>query len=80
MGQILIRKIDDATLDGLKQRAAREKVSTEEGARRAIAAYVQPDLNAVLARMEAIGRRIGPLPGPSSLDDLRVDRVRDDDR
>ena len=38
------------------------------------------EAKAWLARLDAVRRSIGPLPGPSSLDYLRADRARDDDR
>lgn len=79
MGQILIRNVDDAVLADLKQRAATNATSTEEEARRALAASVKPGRAAIIARFEAIRARIGPSPGPTIVEDLRADRARDDD-
>jgi plasmid stability protein len=80
MGQIVIRNLDDAVLAALKARAGRNRTSMEEEARRALAQNVGVDTPAWLARLDAIRAEIGPLPGSSSLDLLRADRARDDDR
>ncbi len=80
MGQIVIRNLDDAVLAALKTRAGRNGTSMEEEARRALAQNVGVDTQAWLARLDTIRAKIGPLPGPSSLDLLRADRARDDDR
>ncbi len=77
MGQILIRNIDDAVLKALKERAASKGVSLEEEARRALGASVGLTRAEALARLEAVRTRIGPVAGPSILDDLRADRARD---
>lgn len=81
MGQILIRNLDDAVLAALKRRARDHQTSAEEEARRALAVSVgQMSKEEWLAKADAFRKRIGPLPGPSSLEDLRADRHRDDDR
>jgi len=36
------------------------------------------DREAVIARLDALRAEIGRLPGPTTLDDLRADRARDD--
>lgn len=77
MAQILIRNLDDAVIADLRQRASVNATSTEEEARRALTSSVKPDRAAIIARLEALRARIGPLPGPSILDDLRADRARD---
>jgi plasmid stability protein len=77
MGQILIRNLDDAVLDALRRRAAGNGASLEEEARRALASSVGLTRDAALARLDAVRERIGAVPGPSSLDDLRADRDRD---
>jgi len=79
MGQILIRNLDDGVIEALKRRAADRATSTEEEARRALAASVGLGREAFLDRLDAMRRMIGPLSGPTSLDDLRADRARDDD-
>lgn len=78
MGKILIRNLDDAVLDALRRRAAEEGVSLEEETRRALASAVGLTREGALARLDALRARIGRLPGPSSVDDLRRDRARDD--
>jgi plasmid stability protein len=78
MGQILIRNLDDAVLDALRGRARQRGSSVEEEARQALAASVGLARDDAIRRLNAIRARIGPLAGPSSLDDLRADRGRDD--
>lgn len=77
MGQILIRNVDDAVLKALKERAASTGASLEEEARRALAASVGLTRAEALARLEAVRARIGAVPGPTIVDDLRADRARD---
>jgi plasmid stability protein len=74
----LIRNIDDAVIDALRRRAATRGTSTEEQARRALTQVVGLDREAAARRSAEIRRRIGRLEGPSSLEDLRTDRNRDD--
>ena len=78
MGQILIRNLDDAILEALRRRAGARGRSVEEEARRALAASVGLTRAEALARLDDARRRIGRLRGPTSLDDLRRDRARDD--
>jgi plasmid stability protein len=80
MGQIVIRNLDDAVLAALKSRAGRNGTSMEEEARRALAQNVGVGTQAWMARLDALRTQVGSLPGPSSLDLLRADRARDDDR
>ena len=77
MGQILVRNLDDAVIAALRQRAAASGTSTEEQARRALTQAVGLDRAAAADRMAEIRRRIGKLPGPTSLELLRQDRDRD---
>jgi len=78
MGQILIRNLDDAVLTALRERAAIDGVSLEEETRRALTASVNLSKTTALAALDAVRRRIGRLPGPTSLEDLAADRARDD--
>ena len=80
MGQIVIRNLDDAVVAALKARAKRNGASMEEEARRALAESLGVGVDAWLKRMDAIRERMGPPTGPSSLELLREDRARDDDR
>lgn len=79
MGRILIRNLDDNVLDALRRRAAAEGSSLEEEARQALAASVGLTRAEVMARLDDIRRRIGRLPGLSTLEELRLDRARDDE-
>jgi antitoxin FitA len=78
MGKILIRNIDDAVLEALRRRANVCGTSTEEQARRALAQAVGLDREAALRRLDEVRRLIGRLPGPSTVDELRRDRRRDE--
>ena len=77
MGQMLIRNLDNAIIEGLRRRAAACGTSTEEQARRALAMAVGFDREGLVRRLADLRDGVGPLPGPSSLDDLRRDRDRD---
>jgi antitoxin FitA len=78
MGQMIIRNIDDAILDALRRRAANSGTSMEEEARRALAAAVGMEREVAVMRLIEMRRRVGRLAGPSTLEDLRSDRRRDD--
>ncbi|MGH6991898.1 MAG: FitA-like ribbon-helix-helix domain-containing protein [Caulobacteraceae bacterium] len=77
MGRILIRNVDDALLAALRRRAAEEGVSLEEETRRALAEAVGLGRNEALRRADDFRARVGPQPGPTSMEDLRRDRARD---
>jgi antitoxin FitA len=77
MGQILIRNLDDAVIQALRRRAAECGTSMEEEARRALAHAVGLDREEAVRRLDEVRRRIGRLPGPSIVEDLRRDRDRD---
>jgi plasmid stability protein len=74
MGQFVIRNIDVAVIEALRQKAAACGTSIEEQARRALAKAVGLDREAAARRLAEIRRIIGRLGGPSILDDLRRDR------
>jgi plasmid stability protein len=78
MGQILVRNLDDAILEALRRRAVDDGVSLEEETRRALALSVGLSRDAALLRADTFRERVGRLSGPSSLDDLRRDRARDE--
>lgn len=78
MAQLLIRNLDDAVLEALRRRAAANGTSMEEQARRALKQAVGLDREAAVQRLDAVRRSIGRLAGPSSLEDLRRDRRRDE--
>ena len=77
MAQIVIRNIDAAVVDALRRRAAACGISMEEQARRALTSAVGLDREEAVRRLDEIRRRIGRLPGPSIVEDLRRDRDRD---
>lgn len=74
MGRMLIRNLDDAVIAGLKRRAAENRTSAEEEARRALAASIGFDPAAWRREAEALSARIGRLPGPDSTTILREER------
>ena len=77
MGQIVIRNLDAAVIEALRRRAAACGTSMEEQARRALTKAVGLDREAAARRLTNIRRMIGRVEGPSTLDDLRRDRGRD---
>jgi plasmid stability protein len=79
MAQIVIRNLDDAVVDALRQRAAACGTSMEEQARRALTSVVGLDREEAVRRLDEIRRRIGRLPGPSVVEELRRDRDRDNE-
>jgi plasmid stability protein len=78
MGQILIRNLDDVTIERLKRRARENRTSAEEEARRVLSADLRLDADVWAAEARALRDRTGPLPGPTSTELLRADRGRDD--
>jgi plasmid stability protein len=78
MAQIVIGNIGAAVIEALRRRAAACGTSTEEQARRALSTAVGLDREAVARRLADIRGLIGRLEGPSTLDDLRRDRDRDE--
>jgi plasmid stability protein len=77
MSQIVIRNIGAAVIAALRRRAAACGTSTEEQARRGLAQAVGLDQEAAARRLAEIRRITGSFEGPSTLDDLRRDRDRD---
>jgi antitoxin FitA len=77
MAQIVIRNLDDAVVAALRRRAADDRTSMEEQARRALMNAVGLDREQAVQRLESVRRRIGRLPGPSIVEELRRDRGRD---
>jgi len=78
MGQIVIRNIGAAVIEALRRRAAACGTSMEEQARRALTKAVGLDRHTAARRLTEIRRIIGRLERPSTLDDLRRDRRRDE--
>ncbi|MFM9862340.1 MAG: FitA-like ribbon-helix-helix domain-containing protein [Micropepsaceae bacterium] len=75
MARITIVDLDETVLDALQGRAASAGISLEDEVRRILAASVHQD---ALKRLDAVRKSIGPLSGPSSLDDLWASRNKDD--
>ena len=80
MGQMLIRNLDDQVIANLKRRAEQNRTSAEEEARRALAASAGFDADAWREDARRFAESIGPLPGPTSTELLRMDRDRDENR
>lgn len=78
MGQMLVRNIEDWVLADLRRRATQQGTSVEEQARRVLTASSRHERRAWLARVDAIRESVGPMPGPSTLDDIRADRYGDE--
>jgi plasmid stability protein len=79
MGQILVRNIDDGVLDALRGRAGQRGSSVEEEARRALAESVGLSREEAARRLDVVRAKISRLMTTPSLDDLRIDRRRDDE-
>lgn len=77
MAQIVIRNLDAAVVEALRKRAADRGTSMEEQARRALTSVVGLDREEAVRRLDEVRRRIGRLPGPSVVEELRRDRDRD---
>ena len=77
MGSMVFADLDDAGDRAIRRRASASG-RMEEEARRALTAAVGLEREAAAQRLAEVRRRVGPLPGPSSLDDLRRDRTRDE--
>ena len=67
MGQILVRNLDDRIIDRLKQRARRENTSLEQSVRRILTEAAKPSREQVVAEIDALRKRIGPVPGDSTV-------------
>ncbi|HTQ14359.1 MAG TPA: hypothetical protein VMH86_10825 [Rhizomicrobium sp.] len=77
MGQIIVRNLDDAVIQRLKRRAAREKLSVEETVRRILADAepAQPSKAELLAEIDRIAHMGKPITEPPYSEDLiREDR------
>jgi plasmid stability protein len=77
MRQIVIRNLDPVVISVLRRRAAACGTSTEEQARRALTSAMGMD-RAAAQRFAEIRRLVGRLEEPSTLEDLRRDRRRDE--
>jgi len=75
MGQIIVRRLDDAIVKRLKQRAKRQRISLEETVRRILSDAVRPDKDEILEEMRRIRAMSPPVTAPPFSQDLiRQDR------
>jgi plasmid stability protein len=77
MGQILLRNLDDAIIEQLKSRAARNGKSLEQTLREIVAAAVRPSTEAAWAEIDRI-RAKTPRRLDSSVPLIRAFRDGDD--
>lgn len=66
MVDILVRNVDEATAQRLKEKAAAKGASLSETAREALAAYVKPDKAELWAKAAALRKKIGKVSGDST--------------
>lgn len=61
MGQILVRNLDDSVIERLKARALKADKSLEQSVREILVAAAKPSREEILADMDRIRARIGPV-------------------
>jgi plasmid stability protein len=64
MGQIIVRKLDDAIIKRLKQRAKSQGVSLEEVVRRVLSEAVKPNKAELLKELDRIRAMSPPITKP----------------
>ena len=74
MGQMLVRKIDDAVLQRIRSKAKADGTSAEQVARETLAAAFKPDRQELVRRMDAIRASSKPTSGQQIIDEIRWDR------
>jgi plasmid stability protein len=75
VGQIIVRKLDDAIIKQLKQRAKKQGISLEEAVRRALEDAVKPTKKELLEELKRIRAMSPPITEPPFSQDLiREDR------
>ena len=75
MGQIIVRRLDDAIIKRLKQRAKRQGISLEEAVRRILSEAVKPSKDELVEEMRRIRAMSPPITEPPFSQDLiREDR------
>jgi plasmid stability protein len=77
MKQMLVRNIDDEIAERFKAKAQEEGKSAEQVLRDLIAQYAGPTREQVVAEIDALRKRIGPVSGDSA-DLIREDRDNDE--
>jgi plasmid stability protein len=66
MVDILVRNVDEATAQRLKEKAKARGASLNDTAREAFAAYIKPDRTEMWAKADEIRRKIGKVSGDST--------------
>jgi antitoxin FitA len=80
MGQILVRNLDDGVIRRLKQRAARQRLSLQETARRILTEASGPSPEQLIAEMDRIAATLKPITRrPFAEDLIREDREGGED-
>jgi antitoxin FitA len=77
MVDILIRNVNDETARRLKEKAKAKGASLSDTAREALNNFVKPSKEEAWARIDAIRKKIGKVPGNSTAD-IRADRDNDE--
>ena len=77
MKQMLVRNVDDEVAERFKKRAQAEGKSAEQALRDLIAQYAGPTRMKVIAEIDALRKRIGPVIGDST-EFIREDRDNDE--
>lgn len=77
MAQLTIRNLDEAVMQALKKRAGEAGRSTEEEARRCLAAAVGLDREVAIERLRELRKRIVAIPGEPDAAEL-VRQMRDE--
>ena len=66
MGQIIVRNLDEDIIERLKRRAAERKISLERHVREVLAEAAKPTRAEAVAKIAALRKQIGPVPGDST--------------
>ena len=74
MGQMLVRKIDDAVLQRIRSKAKADGKSAEQVARETLAAAFKPDRAELIRQMDAIRASSKPISGRDIIDEIRWER------
>jgi plasmid stability protein len=73
MGQIIVRNLDDAVIERLKEKAKRDKTSLEQTVREALTEAARPSRAEIIEEARRIRERIGKVSGHST-EPIRRDR------
>lgn len=66
MAQLLVRNVDDKIVEALKRRARLQNISLEQTLREILTAAVKPSRAEVIAEIDALRKKIGPISGDST--------------